>query len=85
MWPLGAPRDCRASQCSGPLLGTVTEAPASTIAKRRNILDEAHCLPALYLHEDCSACILSNWCHEIRGLQPSSDHSVVSSQPSFFV
>ena len=39
MWPLGAPRDCRASQCSGPLLGTVTEAAASTIAKRRNSME----------------------------------------------
>lgn len=39
MWPLGATRDCRASQRSGPLLGTVTEAPASTTAKRRNSME----------------------------------------------
>ena len=48
-------------------------------------LDEAHCLPSLHLHEDCGACILSSWCCKIHGLQPSSDHSIVSSQPSFLV
>ena len=44
--------------------------------------EEAHCPPSLHLHKDCRACILSNWCYKIRGLQPSSDHSAVS---SFFV